>query len=623
MSHFGTNSNGVKATPKEWLPVGKVIGELANKWSGRTDLIAYVGTKLDAPAPALYNPVSSEIEVNTEIAFGNLPPTLIPDLSNKDNQYEFPKAIGAIYHEACHAKFSRWSLEQSAKDLTNKQNQALHLLEESRIEGFGAMAIPTNRYFLSACALEIVLAEFDVDKFSAVSETRALAQMAGLVLARVDAGILFPSDVSIIAEMLETKLGADFIEKLRSLWLKAQAHTNHHNATDLYPLAIEWDRLVAERAKEKGEDDTGCSWGEGEGEGEGSGEGEGEGSGEGEGEGKGKSGKARSKTIEEMLKEVENAKELAEIKANDKLSEQQEGEHSKEKAKSKSNATEEKNKHKAVGQRIFGEPETVKASGSMSSLEETRKPTPAERASAVLISKLFMKAKYRNRTETKINSVLPQGRLRSRAMVQREALRSKGIMGQAEIWKHKVRKHTDTPELSIGIMVDVSGSMGSAMKPMASTAWILSEAGRRVQAKTAMVYFGSGVFPTLRVGQHLENVNVYSAPDGTEKFDLGFQALDGQLNLLGGTSARLLVIVSDACYTNEELKACKSWLQRCKQSGVGVLWITYDQGVYASAVIAGSDTQLVKVKGSITEVAEIVGKAGAEALTKAGMRLGR
>jgi len=618
MSHFGTNSNGVKATPKEWLPVGKVIGELANAWSGRTDLIAYAGTKLDAPVPALYNPTSSEIEVNTEIAFGNLPPTLISDLSKRDNQYDFPKAMGAIYHEACHAKFSRWSLEQSAKDLTPKQNEALHLLEESRIEGFGAKAIPTNRYFLSACALEIVLAEFDVDKFSAVSETRALAQMAGLVLARVDAGILSLSEVSTIATLLETKLGADFIEKLRSLWLQAQAHENHYNATDLYPLAIEWDRLVAERAKEKGEDDTGCSWGEGEG------EGEGESSGEGEGEGgKGKSGKARSKTIEEMLKEVENAKELAEINANDKLADQQQDEHWKDKAKSRASETAEMNKHKAVGQRVFGEPETEKASGSMSSLEETRKPTPMERASAVLISKLLMKAKYRNRTETKINSVLPQGRLRSRAMVQREALRAKGVMAQAEIWKHKIRKHTETPNLSIGIMVDVSGSMGSAMKPMASTAWILSEAGRRVQAKTAMVYFGSGVFPTLRVGEHLENVKVYSAPDGTEKFDLGFQALDGQLNLLSGSSARLLVIVSDACYTNEELKACKAWLQRCKQAGVGVLWITYDQGVYAGAVIAGSDTQLVKVKGSITEVAEIVGKAGADALTKAGMRLGR
>jgi len=267
MSHFGKNSNGVKQTPKEWLPIGKTIGELANGWAGRTDLVAYVGTKLDAPVPALYNPVSSEIEVNTEIAFGKISPALISDLSDKNNHYDFPKAIGAIFHEACHAKFSRWSLEQSSKDLTPKQNEALHLLEESRIEGFGAKEIPTNRYFLTACALEIVLADLDADALSQASETRALAHLAGLVLARIDAGILFRSDVEAIAEMLETKLGTDFIEKLRELWLKAQSHYDHYNATNLYPLAIEWDRLVAERAKEKGEDDDkGCGWSEGEGE---------------------------------------------------------------------------------------------------------------------------------------------------------------------------------------------------------------------------------------------------------------------------------------------------------------------------------------------------------------------
>ena len=625
MSHFGTNSNGLKATPKEWLPIGKTIGELANKWASRTDLIAYVGTDLKAPAPALYNPVSSEIEVNTEIAFGSLPPSFISDLSDKNNHYDFPKAVGAIFHEACHAKYSRWSLEKSSKDLTNKQNEILHLLEESRIEGFGAKDFPANRYFLSSCALEIVLADLDTDQLSSASTTRSMAYLAGLVLARIDAGILFRSDVSAIAEIIETKLGVDFVEKLRELWLKAQAHSNHYNADLLYPIAIEWDRLVAEKAKENGEDDTnGCKpfpTGEGEGEGESSGEGEGEGEGEGSSTGK---PKVRNKTIEEMLKEVEKAKEIAESSANDKLSEQQESETTKEKAKSRSTANEERNKHKATGQREFGEPESgTGTGGSMSVLESTRKPTPLERSSAVLISKLLMKAKYRNRTELKRNSVLPQGRLRSRAVIQREALKAKGVFGQVETWRYKTRKHTETPNLSIGIMVDVSGSMGGAMKPMASTAWILSEAGRRVQAKTAMVYFGSGVFPTLRVGQHLEEVSIYTAPDGTEKFDLGFQALDGQLNLLGGTSARLLVVVSDACYTNEEIKACKNWLERCKQAGVGVLWITYDQGVYAGAVIAGSDTKLVKVSGAITEVAEIIGKAGAEALTKAGLRIGR
>ena len=83
------------------------------------------------------------------------------------------------------------------------------------------------------------------------------------------------------------------------------------------------------------------------------------------------------------------------------------------------------------------------------------------------------------------------------------------------------------------------------MQPMASVAWILSEATRRVQGRAAMVYYGNNVFPTLKPGQHLDRVKVYSAPDMTEKFDKAFKALNGGLNLLNGSGALLLVVVSD------------------------------------------------------------------------------
>lgn len=631
MSHFGVNANGVKNTPKEWLPIGKAVGELANKWSDRTDLVAYVGTDLKAPAPALYNPTSSEIEVNNEIAFGSISPKLIPDLSDPENHYEVPKAIGAIFHEACHAKFSRWSLEGSSKDLTRGQNEALHYLEEIRIENWGAITSPTHRYFLSACALEIVLGDLKKEGnivLLALAKKREVAKLATLIMGRIDIGIIDKADVEDLVKVFEKLLGEELIANLRELWLQAKDHSNHLDITAIYPLAIEWDRLVADESK-------GGKGGKGGDKGKGKGKGEGEPdpdsdptSDEGEGEGKGESDDTpdfTEKSIEEMLDEIEKAKDNIEVRSNEKLTDQQIDKFWKDHAKSRSDKANEKAEHKKSGQRVFGEPETEKGgtNGSGSKLVEVRKPNSEERASAVKIARQLSKARYRNRTETKINSVLPQGRLRSRAVVQREAYRSKGILTPVETWKHKTRKHTETPDLTIGIMVDVSGSMGSAMKPMASTAWILSEAGRRVQAKTSMVYFGSGVFPTLRVGQRLEEVNVYTAPDGTEKFDLAFQALNGQLDLLDGKSARLLVVVSDACYTREEIEATRHWLDRCKKSGVGVLWITYEAGLYVAEVAKGSDTQIVKVGTSITEVADIVGKAGAEALTKAGNRQGR
>jgi len=612
MSHFGNNSNGVKNTPKEWLAIGKQIGELANSWSGRSDLIAYAGTELDAPVPALYNPRSSEIEVNTEISFGKTNPKFIADLTERDNQYDYPKAIGAVFHEACHARFSRWSLEQAHKDLTPSQYEALNLLEEGRIEAWGVRTMPSNRYFLSACALEIVLGEVDETTLGAMTNTRGMAHLAGLVMARIDAGVLVASDVAGVTAIIETALGSDLISKLESLWRQAQAHELHADATPLYPLAIEWDRLVSEMEKEKGED------GDGDGDGEG---GDGDGT-SGSGEGKGKGG-SREKSIAEMLKEIENAKDLTEIKTNDKLTDQQTRDAWADEAKSRAEKSDERKAHKEAGQRVFGEPETITESGSFSKLQETRKPTSAERASAVKIAKMLEKAKYRNRSMKSINSVIPPGRLRTSAVVQQQALKAKGSNQQVETWSRTIRKHTENPNLSIGVMVDVSGSMGRAMKPMASTAWIMSEAGRRVQAKTAMVYFGSGVFSTLRKGQHLEEVRVYDAPDGTEKFNDAFVALDGELDLLHSQNARLLVVVSDACYTGEEVRHTRSWLERCKSAGVAVLWITYDAGVYAKEVTKNSDAVVISVSGAITAVADIVGKAGADALTKAGVRVGR
>jgi hypothetical protein len=129
------------------------------------------------------------------------------------------------------------------------------------------------------------------------------------------------------------------------------------------------------------------------------------------------------------------------------------------------------------------------------------------------------KAKYRDRDATEISSVLPPGRLRTRSAVQAAAARSRGVLAPQEMWRRTVHKQTDDPTLSVGVMVDISGSMGSAMEPMASAAWIMSEAVRRVQGRAAMVYYGADVFATLKPGQHLTDVNVYNAPDGTEVFD--------------------------------------------------------------------------------------------------------
>ena len=186
-------------------------------------------------------------------------------------------------------------------------------------------------------------------------------------------------------------------------------------------------------------------------------------------------------------------------------------------------------------------------------------------------------------------------------MVQKKAYEAIGVRVPVEMWEHKTRKQTDEPTLSIGVMVDVSGSMSEAMKPMATTAWVLAEAGRRVQARTAMVYYGEGVFPTLRVGQRLDEVNVYTAEDGTEKFDEAFMALEAHLNLLDSRGARLLVIVSDGNYTNEQQRKAKAWIAECDKRGVAVMWIAFSGTRTPEMYLAGTAGKAVSLAGSTPE----------------------
>jgi hypothetical protein len=598
MSHFGTSKTAVKNTPSEWLKVGSQVGQLVNKWAERNDLVVYVGEIMSAPAPALFDPRTAEIEVNAKDAFGIIDPEIIGDINERDVMFDFPRATGAILHEALHARFTQWDLMKSSKDLTRGQNEALHLLEEGRIEAMGVLTFPKNRVFLKACAMEIVIADLNPDELGLHSTTRASAKIAGLVGARIDAGVLDLADVKDVIYLVKKNLGEELYGQLRTIWRKAQNYTIHNNAEPLYQLAIEWDKLVEDKAKENGE-------GEGEG-----------GSGEG--------GFLMPQEMIDKIKEaLENSADETGFQVVVEIGDQQQDERWEEEVKEKSNDSKRRDENKKEANKTFAKNSGEGESSSSSRLSEVRKPTSVERVASVKVAQMLEKAKYRERDVTIVRSVLPQGRLKSRALVQAQALKSKGVHTQVEAWEHKTRKHTDEPTLSIGVMVDISGSMGGAMTPMAITAWVLANAGRRIQASTAMVYFGSGVFPTLRKGEPLDEVRIYTAPDGTEKFDQAFRAIDGHLNLLDGKGARLLVIVSDGHYSGSEPSNAKKWIAECDRLGVAVLWLTFDKDTrqVQNYFGAGSSAHAVSLADkSVEQSAILIGEAGAKALESIGKR---
>ena len=595
MGHIKVSATRAEQTPAEWLPVGAQIGSLVNTWAGRSDIVAYVGPGAGGPTPACFNPALSEVEVNVDLSFGKgITPSSIGDLLDRDSLFNWPKAAGAIFHEALHARYSKMDLPKASKELTPHEFNAFMSLEETRIERLGVTNFPMNRIFLRACALDLVLHDIN-ENIEKADNIRSIATIAALLSARVDAGSLDADDVVGINTVVIDFLGADTFEKLQSVWRRFQGIENALNPLPLYDLAREWDQILRDLANERGEELD-----------------------------KPTDMQIIQAVISDIIKEIEDAIDTIAIAVADDTQDQQQSEEWKEEVEVRTKAARQDREHKKVADEIFKDTsEAGNTNGSNSRLEKIRKPEAHERAAAVKIAQMLEKAKYRERDEHEIQSILPPGRLRTRAIVQNAAYKAQGSMQAANPWRRTVRKHTDDPTLSIGVMVDISGSMGSAMNPMAVTAWAMSEAARRVQARAAMVYFGQDVFPTLKPGQHLDQINVYTAPDSTEKFDKAFKALDGSLNLLYGNGARLLVVVSDARYTSVETERAKYWLKECDDKGVAVLWLPFCRSPYlhdAMELTRGTNTVLLSDVMDPGDAAIRIGTAAANALTKIGSK---
>ena len=598
MVHIDTRSTTSGVRHPEWFSVGAQIAQLANKVSGRSDLVGLASPVAGSGAPACFKPQIAEIEVNTDVAFGvTITPEIIGDLTTRDAQYEFPKATGAVIHEAFHARFSRWDLENSYKALKQDEYEALVLLEEARIEAQGLALDPAYRVFLRSSAMEIVIADFTENANETNSDVQSISTLVGLVNGRVIGGILEKSEVREVTDYIEDFLGPDVVDQLSDIIRSFIKHDQHHNIEPVHPLAIEWARIVRELKAERGEE-SGSEAGSG-------------------------SGSGMSEMIKELIEKLGEASDGISIGNYSELADQQESEDWKEQVKERSKGAKQQREHESVATEVFGAGTgPAPTSRTASTLNETRKATAQERRSAVKLASALERAKYRERDVVEINTNVPGGRLRTRALVQNEAMRARGLEPQTEAWRKRVRKTTDEPTLNVGVMVDISGSMSDAMKPMATTAWVMSEAVRRVQGRCAMVYYGNDVFPTLKAGQHLDDVMVYTAPDGTEKFNKAFKALDGALNLLNGNGARLLVVVSDGVYTHEETQHAKRWIAECNANGVAVVWIPFDNGRTAQDLLRGLSAELLAGVVNPTDTADEIGRACAKALTVVGSRNG-
>lgn len=601
MAHYVSRlDTRTSTTPPEWLTTCSQIGQVINKWAERNDIVVYAGSDAGAGHTACYIKTSAEMEINIPIAFGEwATPAFVGDFTERATQFDWANATGVIYHEALHARFSEWDLG-ALEAMDRKVFRVFSLLDEARIERYGVLSMPENQVFLRSSALNLALGELDEARLDELSDVRQCAFICALALARVDAGVIKLSDVRATYDKVIEVMGHELFDQLRSIWIEFQKLRTSEVERGR-ELAEKWIELLNEADPEP----IVCGYPSG-----GSGDPD-----DSEGDPEKGKGKGKGKFLKELKDALNEDADNSDTDVQKELNEQQGKEEQREVLKAKNSQQERKNKTQKEASKVFSTASGGGTGSSNSRLQEVRPPKGTERANAVRLAQMLEKAKYRERSITEVKSVLPAGRLKTRIAIQNSAMKSKGIHSTLPAWRQTKRKHTDDPTLTIGVMVDISGSMSSAMESMATTAWVLSEAGRRVQARTAMVYYGQDVFPTLKVGQKLEQVAVYSAPDGTEVFGRAFDALDGHLNLVYGEGVKLLVVVSDGQYTHNENNNAKNAVKLCADNGVAVLWIEPEHTHGVGSYIVGQNGVVVS-QLKVNEIANVIGKSATNALLK-------
>lgn len=571
-----------------WFALSAAMTDEVPTIADRDDLLVTVAPGAGHGAPACFLPARATIELDGTHLDGIDPVTMTPHLVSDRARYA--TAWGLLVHECAHAHHSTW---EAPADAAPGAVEAALLLEESRMEGAHIRRRPDDLHWLRSSATNLILADTRAtDPAHAPAMTpRDAAQTAALLLARADAGILTPDETAPVAAAAETVLGADTLAALRALW--QQAHTvaddDHETMID---LGRRWCETIGEdpdTATEPGAPGTPS----------GSATPDPDASGD---PGSSASGGGAPSPLADAINTA-----LATVAAN-VAGEPVPEDPAATRAATKAAEQQARKDAEKVAHGVFtvGGPRTGRTATA-----GTRPPTADERAAARRLGRALSTAGVRDRTAVKTTSVMPPGRLRMRGALAADAQRAAGAMPTAEPFTRTTRRTVPTPPLRIGIACDVSGSMRSFARPVASAAWILANAAHHatVPGTTATVIFGNHVRPITAPGTTPAHVTEFDADDDWEDVGRAIDALDGALDLSRPGAARLLVIVSDGEFRTDPLRDGQLRIDRLRAAGCGVLWLAPD--AFWSKPLDGAT---VLTLTDPTTTAQAIGRAATAAL---------
>ena len=580
---YGSATPSFATSDTDWYGVAAEVGKRVNNRAHRGDITAVIGATAGHGAPACFVPSLAEMHLNTVVCDLGDPGKV--DLEDRLWSLGHAAAVGAMDHEAAHARHTKFDPRDLMDDFgaTRKMIDVITTLEEPRIERNAVRYRAASREFIRPMALEIVARDFDIP-----DSRYGAAAAAGLLLARVDAGVFTKADARPFRADIRKVLG-ETLDELEPLWQRF-LRLRDDDFEGMVDVARLWLDALGEDSEDSremvGESLMGKPL-----PGEGEGEPKGEPKGAAKGFGKRIMGKAR-RAGTRMDGEMVEAR----------------GEERAERARAERKADSERRaESKGAHTEAFGPPAHGYSPEGFAHLDHIRPPMASERRAARTLATALEKIDYHDRAVTKVSSMVPPGRLRGGAAVQAAAMRSQGRVSQAPLWSGKRRTKVDSTPLTIGILTDISGSMRSAMEPLASAQWVLSNAGMHIDAKVASVHFGIKVHGVTPAGVRERDVRVFEPSDGHEAFKNAALAIDRELNLLDGNGARVLFIASDGHFVRPLHEAyARTFIPLAMRRGVAVMFLDFTnsmgKGSYGAPVID------CKGKTPI-EVANVVGRA--------------
>ncbi|WP_436778236.1 hypothetical protein [Yinghuangia sp. YIM S09857] len=570
-----------EACEAEWLRIGAELTGRLTALADRDDVIVTCEPNTRSGAPAVFFPTLGQIEVDRAVFAPHHPSGIRPAVFGDENRY--PVAWGALVHEAAHSAHSAWASLHDQHGTAAAA--AAEMLEESRAERAHLGRRPGDRPYLRRVVHTMVMDDLGT---APPDDAWSAALAAGLILARRDAEILEPAEVSHIERIVTGILSADTLATLAGIWAAAHQVADH-DADAMLALGRAWCEAVGSDATgpERRPDDA-----------------------------EGGVAGVLAGAIGQLAANVaatERARAAAEHAAD-----QAEADAAHARIEARRDTAARARKAADLAKAVFApNAGTVDADGGPGStvlpspVTGTRPPTNAEKTAAGRLARGLRGAAYRERVETTTASAAPPGRLNMRAALARDAQRAAGAVPTALPWRTTQRRATPTPPLRVGIAVDVSSSMRAATGPFSSAAWILAKAAAMTDpaSKTATIAYNRELTAVTRPGRAPARATVFTAERAGHALAAAIDALDAALDLTRPGAGRLLVIASDGIYNTHETADAAARVRRLIAAGCAVLQLHF-RGKLKARVVPGA--RLIELTDPATAADEIARAAIAQ-----------